>query len=184
MKLKSYQSFEASISPLLAALSRKSRAAIVKKVYALAVEKGQMEDLKIGLVTQAKVLRKRRLKLSQVRAHIKNARKEPMAANSSYPQELPRAVDMQSVVEKLDEMAERIRSIEKTLAGIVHPQLRTAVEERSPGPTPQWGLPGLKNTAIEYWFISALDVFFDTLTSEHNVILGPTQSISSAAPVV
>ena len=109
------------------------------------------------------VFRGRRMALARTRAHTKNARRELLAANSSLPDGLPRALDFQGMIEKLGEFENGLVQREQGLANIVHPKLKTETERDIPTPAilksarlaPPFQWMDMKVT--DRWFITVLD---------------------------
>jgi hypothetical protein len=180
MALKSYQDFERVISPLLKRLSPEKRKSSLEKMYVLAEEKVNREEIKQIAIEAAGSSRAERDRLQQKRTHIKNAiaeltaadRISPMRINMLMPDlgapsmdswltpvKIPWLFDFQAAIDQLQMMERELKEIEETLGAGVHPKLRRGPEKTYPAPGDRQAVmfPALNVSAINDWFIVELE---------------------------
>jgi hypothetical protein len=178
--LKPFNEFQRIISPLLARVAPEERKLLLERIYALAGQKMHQEEVKRFIVDSIGASRKERVQLRRKRAHIGNAIKELLAADKLsairtklfttrvpststerwvVPLKDSSLFDFEAAVQQLRLMDQELQEIEHLFVATVHPKLRTSVEKSYPIPSPRdrTTFPAIKATAIEYWFISALD---------------------------
>lgn len=161
--LVGYDGFEKAFERLLRRVPSKKRKLLLGKMYALAAKKVASEGLNRGIEYQATVLRERRMALARTRAQTKNARRELSAANASFPDGLPGALDFQGIIEKLVEFEKDLAEREQGLASLVHRKLKTKAERDIPAPSILKSVrlarpfPWMNVKVIDRWFVRAMD---------------------------
>jgi hypothetical protein len=157
--LKPFGEFERILLPILPKrIPEVKRKKLLKQVYDLAAQKVRMEGAKEGIQWQAKLFRGNRLKMRRARAHLQSAVREIKAADSVYPQEFTKFLDLKEIVTSLEGLRQDIQRLEREAAVITHPALRTIDEKALAGPASlKYPFPGMKSTAIAYWFISSVE---------------------------
>jgi|ERR1700733_5872128 len=159
--LKPYAEFEQIVSPVLARVSPKSRNRLLREIYQRAAQKVLMEEGERGAEGQARGLRARRRRLRWTRAHIQNARKALLKAESRFPQEHPRRFNIAEIIAKLTEINEDFERADGTYLGLekyLENLEGSRIEAQTSSATKYTALfPGKKCTASDSWFISAVN---------------------------
>jgi hypothetical protein len=181
--LKPYSAFEELILPLFKRVPAEERDQILRKIYSLAGKKLVMEFEEKEISLQRLSLEEKQKSLQATRRHLETAAKELLAAEESFHKDLPRWINVQPTIGEVKEMnrilLENEGMIGRTVATlkdqegkIVTTQLEgtvisTTVTLTSPAVTTpldltsperyQFPFPERRGTAIDYWFILAVN---------------------------
>ncbi len=184
--LKPYDEYVRVMLPVVRRIPGRNRKRLLDGIYEIAAQKVHMEGLKRGVKYDAVTIRRRREKFKRTRAHIKNATRELLSAESSYPEELlhhnvkPVIDEVNAMIAKLEEMGQRFAQMEHLAASVMHPELKTEKERNFPpregfGPDYSSLLPGMKSTAIDYWFVSFVESIIRRFASETKMFFIPSE---------
>jgi hypothetical protein len=153
--LKSYKDFEKVISPLLKSLKPQNRKSTLEKMYALAGDKLNREEIKQIAIDVAGSSRTDRKALQKKRMHIRNAVTELRAADQVSPMRIemlkpdleapptgpllspvaiPWLFDFQAAIDQLQMMDRELQKIEDSLVDSIHPKRRRGSEKTYPPP--------------------------------------------------
>jgi hypothetical protein len=157
--LRPYEELEKTLSVHLRRVPEKKRKRLTQKVYALAAEKLVNEGTARGVAYSARELRQRRASLRWTRSHVKNARAQLEAADSTFPKGLPDPLDIKGMLATLDDFARDLKERERFLANLVHPEHKIHTERKfGPPPfTPEFHNTSTRQLQIDRWFINAMD---------------------------
>jgi hypothetical protein len=156
--LPTFSEFEAAIAPLLKRVTENERKTLLEALYIVTAQKIMKESGRSGMKYMMTDLRKRRMQLGQVRAHIKNARQSVSAAQATFPRKLPTSFKFEGIIKRLSDFEADLAAREHGLAALVDPQFKTKTEKIIPPPEPSGKpLPWTNDKSIKWWFIEALN---------------------------
>jgi hypothetical protein len=194
--LKSYRDFEKVIFPLLKSLKPQNRKSTLEKMYALAGDKLNREEIKQIAIDVAGSSRADRKGLKEKRTHIRNAITELRAANQVSPMRIemltpdlnatgpllspvaiPWLFDFQAAIDQLQMMDRELQKIEDSLVDSIHPKRRRGSEKAYPPPGDRQAImfPALNLSAIDDWFIGELEKLLSSVgCREVNKVISAT----------
>jgi hypothetical protein len=158
-----FKRFAQRMSPALKAIRRTDKKSALREIYALAKEKNELEQRRIDARAQARKLRKERIQIVQIRAHMYNALKSLEKAKGLCQGKWLRSIwecfESDGSISFMRLIRHEIGELlfwEDLNSASILPELRTQIESRTTVKLPfghDSERPGFNVTWTEYWFI-------------------------------
>jgi hypothetical protein len=183
-KLPLFRHFARTMSLALAPLADNHKKHVLREIYALAREKNELEQRRIDATREARKLRKERIQIGQIRAHMCNALKSLEKAKRKcegkrWFRSLWECFESDGSISFMTLIAHEIRELsfwEDLNAAMIRPELRTQIESRtcvrSPFKLPLEG-PRFNVTWTEYWFIKGVSQCLENCSTATGAVLRP-----------